>query len=102
MTDVESGYLSVVCRARDDIIPTREDNWMRKSAQQSWEYTGLIDWEFCSRQAVTQVTYSATIEKDLLREDTETVDLLRAASRRAIHEAERSSDAHALRLADIS
>src|SRR6266540_4578692 len=37
VTDVESGYLSVVCRARDDLIPTREDNWMRKSSQHSWE-----------------------------------------------------------------
>src|SRR4029077_12006655 len=102
MTDVESGYLSVVCRARDDIIHTREDNWMLKSAQHSWEYAGLVDWDFCNRQAATQVSYSATIEKDLLRDDTGTVDLLRGASRRAIHEAERSSDAHVLRLADIS
>ena len=37
VTDVESGYLSVVCRAKDDLLPSREDDWMRKSAQQSWE-----------------------------------------------------------------
>ncbi len=102
VTDVESGYLSVVCRAKDDPIPSREDNWMLKSAQHSWEYAGLIDWDFCNRQAVTRVPYSCTIEKNLLRDDIETVDLLRAASRRAIHEADRSSDAHILRLADIS
>ena len=102
VTDVESGYLSVVCRAQDDIIPSREDNWMLKSAQHSWEYAGLIDWDFCNRQAVTQIPYSATIEKDLLKGDTGTVDLLKALSRRAIHEAERSGDAHVLRLADIS
>jgi len=46
VTDVESGYLSVVCRAQGDIIPSREDNWMLKSAQHSWEYAGLIDWDF--------------------------------------------------------
>jgi hypothetical protein len=102
VTDVESGYLSVVCRARDEPIPTGEDNWMLKSAQHSWEYAGLIDWDFCNRQSVTQVSYSAEIENDLLRDDTGTVDLLRALPRRAIHEAERSSDAHVLRLADIS
>ena len=102
VTDVESGYLSVVCKAQDDIIPSREDNWMLKSAQHSWEYAGLIDWDFCNRQAVTQVPYSATIEKNLLRDDTGTVDLLKALSRRAIHEAERSTDAHVLRLADVS
>ena len=78
VTDVESGYLSVVCRAKDDLLPLREDDWMRKSAQSSWEYAGLIDWDFCSRQAVTQVSYSATIENNLLRDDTGTVDLLRA------------------------
>ena len=102
MTDVESGYLSVVCRARDDLLPSREDDWMRKSAQYSWEYACLIDWDFCNRQPVTHVPYSATIEKDLLRDDTGTVDLLRALSIRAIHEAEISSDAHVLRLADMS
>ena len=102
LTDVESGYLSVVCRARDEPIPTREDNWMLKSAQHSWEYAGLIDWDFCNRQAATHISYSAEIEKDLLRDDTETVDLLRALPRRVIRTAERSSDAHVLRLADVS
>jgi len=102
LTDVESGYLSAVCRAKDDLLPSREDDWMRKSAQQSWEYTGLIDWDFCSRQAVTQVPYSATIEKNLLKDDTGTIDLLRALPTRAIREAQTSSDAHVLRLADIS
>jgi len=99
---VESGYLSVVCRAKDDVLPSREDDWMRKSAQQSWEYSGLIDSDFCSRQAVTQVPYSATIENDLPRDDTGTIDLLRALPRRTIHEAEKPSDAHVLRLADVS
>src|SRR6476646_2003576 len=102
VTNVESGYLSVVCRAKDDVLPSREDDWMRKSAQQSWEYSGLIDSDFCSRQAVTQVPYSATVENDLPRDDTGTIDLLRALPRRTIHEAQRSSDAHVLRLADIS
>jgi 2-polyprenyl-3-methyl-5-hydroxy-6-metoxy-1,4-benzoquinol methylase len=102
VTDVESGYLSVVCRAKDDLLPSREDDWMRKSAQQSWEYAGLIDWDFCSRQALTQVPYSASTEKDLLRDDTGTIDLLRALPSKTIHQAERSSDAHVLRLADTS
>ena len=102
VTDVESGYLSVVCRAKDDLLPSREDDWMRKSAQQSWEYAGLIDWDFCSRQAVTQVRYSAAIESDLLRDDTETIDLWRALPSRTIHEAEKSNDGHVLHLADIS
>src|SRR6476660_6427054 len=102
VTNVESGYFSVVCRARDDPMPTRGDNWMLKSAQHSWEYTGLIDWNVCNRQEITHVPYSATIERDLLRDDTETVDLLRAASRRVIHKAESPRDAHVLRLANIS
>jgi 2-polyprenyl-3-methyl-5-hydroxy-6-metoxy-1,4-benzoquinol methylase len=101
MTDVDSGYLSVVCRAKDSPIPAREDKWMLKSAQGSWEYTGLIDWNSCSCQPLTQVPYSATIEKNLLRDDTGTVDLLRALLCRTIHEARKSGDAHVLRLADM-
>ncbi len=102
VTNVESGYLSVVCRAKDDLLPSREDDWMRKSAQQSWEYSGLIDSDFCSRQAVTQVAYSATVENDLLRDDTGTIDLLRALPSRTIHKAEKSNDGHILHLADVS
>jgi hypothetical protein len=75
---------------------------MLKSAQHSWEYAGLIDWDSCNRQAITNAPYSATVEKNLLRDDTGTVNLLRALSRRTIHEAERSSDAHVLRLAEMS
>jgi hypothetical protein len=75
---------------------------MLKSAQDSWEYAGLIDWDFCNRQSGTHVAYSATIEKGLLRDDTQTVDLLRALPATAIDKAERCSDAHVLRLADIS
>ena len=102
VTDVESGYLSVVCRATDDLLPAREDDWMRKSAQQSWEYAGLIDWDLCARQAVTKTPYSGIVEKNLLRDDTGTIDLLKALPVKAIHEAQKSSDAHVLRLADIS
>ena len=102
VTDVESGYLSVVCRADDDLLPSREDSWMRQSAGQSWEYAGVIDWDFCNRQAETHVPYFSKIEKNLVRDDTGTVDLLRALSHRAIHEADKSSDAHVLRLADVS
>ena len=101
MTDVESGYLSVICRAKDDLLPSREDDWMRKSAQQSWEYTGLIDWDFCNRQPVTQVPYSGSIENDLLRDDTATIDLLRALPSRTIYKAEKPDDAHVLHLADV-
>jgi 2-polyprenyl-3-methyl-5-hydroxy-6-metoxy-1,4-benzoquinol methylase len=102
LTDVESGYFSVVCRARDEPIPTREDNWMLKSAQHSWEYAGLIDWDFCNRQPLSQVPYSASIENDLLRADTGTIDVLRALPSRTIHEAEKSNDGHVLHLADVS
>jgi 2-polyprenyl-3-methyl-5-hydroxy-6-metoxy-1,4-benzoquinol methylase len=102
VTDVESGYLSVVCRAKDDLLPSREDDWMRKSAQQSWEYSGLIDWGFCSRQAVTEVPYSASIGNDLLKDDTGTIDLLRALPSRTIHQAAKPNDAHVLHLADVS
>lgn len=101
-TELQSGYLSVVCRARDDVLPTRDDHWMRKSVQWSWEHKDLIDWDFYGRQAVTQVPYSGTIEKNLFRDDTGTVDLLKAISARTICEAARSSDSHTLCLADVS
>ncbi len=101
-TDVESAYCSIVCRAQDDVLPTRDDAWMQKSAQHSWEYKGLIDWDLCRRQPVTQVAYSASIQADLLRQDIEALDLMKAIAAKSIDQAERSTDAHILRLADVS
>jgi len=101
-SDIESGYCSIVCRANDDVLPTGDDKWMKKSVEGSWESTGLVDWKYCDRQPESNVTYSDTVEKTLFRSDVETLDLFRALTARSIDRANRSSDAHILKLSDVS
>jgi len=101
-SDVESGYCSIVCRANDHVLPTGDDKWMGKSVAESWESTGLVDWKSCDRQPETDVTYSGSVEKALFRSDVETLDLFRALSARGIDRANRSCDAHILKLNDVS
>jgi Protein of unknown function (DUF1698) len=101
-SDIESGYCSIVCRANDDVIPTGDDKWMKKSVGESWESTGLVDWKYCDRQPETAVTYSSTVDKTLFRSDVETLDLFRALSARSLDRATDSRDAHILKLSDVA
>jgi SAM-dependent methyltransferase len=100
--NVESGYCSIVCRAQDDVLPTTNDRWMKKSASESWEYRDLIDWTFESRQSRSEVRYTAQVESALLRADTQTIHLQKAVDVKTIHRAATLADAHILRLADRS
>lgn len=102
VSDINSGYCSIVCRATEDVVATAGDNWMRRAAAESWEYKGLIDWEFYHRQPESSVSYSGSVARELFRSDIDAVDLWKAASSNQIHKADRSIDAHILKLADQS
>jgi SAM-dependent methyltransferase len=55
--DKPSGYLSVVCRAKDDVIAAGDDTWMPKAAEGSWEHVHRIDWPRASKQPVSSAGY---------------------------------------------
>jgi 2-polyprenyl-3-methyl-5-hydroxy-6-metoxy-1,4-benzoquinol methylase len=99
---LESGYCSIVCRARDDVLAAAGDEWMGKSARESWEYTGLIDWGMEARQGTTQMAYAGTVSPSLWRNDVDALDLARAVPERVVRRAEQPSDAHILKLDDVS
>jgi hypothetical protein len=102
VTDLESGYCSIVCRAQDAVLSSKDDDWMRNSARESWEYTGLIDWDLWNRQKTTNITYSGLVSASLLREDMDAIDLSKAVSEKVIRRPETTCDAHILRLSDTS
>jgi 2-polyprenyl-3-methyl-5-hydroxy-6-metoxy-1,4-benzoquinol methylase len=54
-TEKRSGYLSVLCRGIDQILPTTDDPWMADSAARSWEYEWLADWERVDSQPVSRI-----------------------------------------------
>lgn len=96
-----SGYLSVLCRAHDDVLDTRDDRWMTKSAKSSWEYCGLSDWKLVRSLPTSKIKYD--IDKKYFRDDIECIDLHEAVTQgKTILSAEQESDSHVLRLSDIS
>ena len=88
--DKPSGYLSVICRATDDVIPAEDDQWMRACASASWEYLWLVDWQRASDQPVSTIGC----------EREEGIDL--ALDLKSVGPAERPEDGHLLRLTDDS
>ena len=60
--DAPSGNLCVLCRATDEVVG---DSWMRRSAEQSWEYRSFTDWARADRQEVSHLTAKSTAPIEL-------------------------------------
>lgn len=58
-TGKPSGYLAILCRAVDRILPTEEDEWMSDSSNRSWEYDWLVDWEHAAAQPRSRIRAKA-------------------------------------------
>ena len=98
-----SGYLSVLCRAVDHILPTREDEWMAESAARSWEHRELADWKQAERQPLSDIKHTGQVDARYRRDDIDCIDLSRAVAQGAtVVGAPQGSDSHILRLADMS
>jgi 2-polyprenyl-3-methyl-5-hydroxy-6-metoxy-1,4-benzoquinol methylase len=102
VSDIESGYLSVVCRATDDVLATSDDRWMAKSARESWEYLDLVDWRRAVRQGTSDIAYTGKPYNEVVRSDTGTMHLTEAVRVKTVRRATHPQDAHVLRLTDQS
>jgi SAM-dependent methyltransferase len=101
VSDKPSGYISVACRAVDQPLLTSADNWMNRSARESWEYQGLIDWKRAAGNPVSRIEYNGNLERKCLRNDTGSMDLWRAINEiTSIGMGE--GDSHVLMLGDRS
>ena len=99
--DINTGYLSVVCRATDDILTDSDDNWINSSIQESWENVALCDEEMLSKQASSQILYRRTLEEDSISSDDQSIDLQREMEEREpVFSARQSADTHFLHLED--
>ncbi len=101
--DKPSGYVSVVCRAMNDVLPTTDDTWMAESARGSWEHNQLPNWELFNQQETSAIEYNGNAERQFYRTDVESLDLWEAVNNaRPFNLAERPDDSHTLRLSDKS
>ena len=94
---LDTGYLSVVCRA-DDAQPA--DRWAQGARRASWEFKGLYDAETAAAQPASDIAYASATLGD--GGGAEGLDLFAAANdpRRQVLRAQTLSDGHTLRLAD--
>lgn len=98
-----SGYISVLCEAVDDVLPTEDDRWMTASTRWSWEYNGLSDWKMTKRQPKSRIKCKNPINRRHFRDDIQCLDLSDAVRQdKPFLSAERESDSHILRLSDRS
>ncbi|HEX8070896.1 MAG TPA: methyltransferase domain-containing protein [Pyrinomonadaceae bacterium] len=99
--DRPSGYLSVICRAVDDVLPAAGDEWMRASAASSWEYRGLVRRAAARPPPRAVAAYAGARAPRFMRRETESLDLWAAVNgTRPLNAAARTQDAHVLLLSD--
>jgi len=111
-TGKRSGYLSLLCRAVDGILPSEGDEWMADSAARSWEYEWLVDWERADAQPISRIRASGdgprrcglgfSRRQRLTRKAPRAVDVTTAVEQQApIVVATSAADSHRLGLADL-
>ena len=101
--DKPARYMSVVCRAVDDVLPSRGDEWMARSAEHSWEHRGLTDWQKAKSQPLSSAVYRRPPHREAWRDDTGTLYLWKATE--TMREAPIPAgpgESHNLRLDDLA
>jgi 2-polyprenyl-3-methyl-5-hydroxy-6-metoxy-1,4-benzoquinol methylase len=97
--DKQAGYLSVVCRATDNIA-LASDDWAARAASGSWEYTALCDYRMLSSQKPAHISYRREWSGGL-RQDNCPINLSAALQEQEpVVRAERPEDSHILALQD--
>jgi 2-polyprenyl-3-methyl-5-hydroxy-6-metoxy-1,4-benzoquinol methylase len=101
LTDKPTGYLSLVCKAVDDVLPTAGDHWMRQSANNSWEHQTLPNWARGDSQPRSTIGYRQNQGKENFRPEFDALNLLKAAqSQPPLADGVRRQYSHILRLSD--
>ena len=99
--DINTGYLSVVCRATDSILAGSDDDWIAPSIQNSWENTALCDEVMLSKQSSSLIRYRKPLEREPNNSDDRSIDLQRAIkNQEPIISPAQSTDSHILHLKD--
>ena len=75
VADVTSGYLSVVCRVHDAVLPEGDETWMGRAIHESWEMTGLSDWQRAAQQPRSGIRYKKEPDTAFWRADGSGLDL---------------------------
>lgn len=101
IADVPTGYMSVVCRTVDDVLPAPTDHWMALAMQHSWEMNGLTNWDRAGAQKPSTIPYRANPARPMDSVTGQSIDLHAAVMDSASHvTAPAPCDTQYLRLSD--
>jgi SAM-dependent methyltransferase len=100
--DKPSGYLSMVCRATDDVLAMPDDTWMAQAARKSWEYIGLAGPDRMQSAPVSQIAYKHDINPAFVRPDGRSIDPWNAVGAMPPTTIAGEQDTHLLRLGDMT
>ncbi|HET7508965.1 MAG TPA: DUF1698 domain-containing protein [Solirubrobacterales bacterium] len=101
-TGKRSAYLSLLCRAVDEIVPDPGDEWMADSAARSWEYEWHTDWQRAAAQPISGIRDGRSPAARLLsrRRPPRRIDLTETVEAQPPLTAAPPSGSHTLRLGD--
>jgi SAM-dependent methyltransferase len=100
--DKPSGYLSIVCRATDDVLAMPDDTWMAQAARKSWEYIGLAGPDRMQSAPISQIAYKHDMNSAFVRPDGRSIDPWKAVGAMPPTMIAGEQDTHLLRLGDMT
>ncbi|MBJ7330696.1 MAG: DUF1698 domain-containing protein [Solirubrobacteraceae bacterium] len=100
---LRTGYMSILCRAQDDVVADPSDVFMHAVRDASWEHAGLTDWAAANSHPVSTIRQLDKPAGAVQRPGTDAIDLWATVLEQPAQGlVDDPSLAHTLRLADQS
>jgi SAM-dependent methyltransferase len=97
---IRTGYMSVLCRAHDEILSSDGDEYLAALALNSWEFAGLTDWATAHAHPRSVIRAFPPYDGVVQRDDLDAIDLWATAQNQPSVGRVGPGDSHQLRLAD--
>jgi SAM-dependent methyltransferase len=97
---LHTGYVSILCRAVDDVVPTAGDEWMRHAALASWEHRGIPNWTRAATNPLSEIQHVGSRAGLVQRPGMDAIDVWASVQNLPSATAASPMDTHLLRLAD--
>jgi 2-polyprenyl-3-methyl-5-hydroxy-6-metoxy-1,4-benzoquinol methylase len=97
---LRTGYMSILCRASDGLLPTSGDDYLQALQQHSWEYNSLTDWAAVESHPRSSIGFTGPYDGVVQRGDVDAIDLWASVQNQPGHGPAQARDAHQLHLAD--
>lgn len=98
---LRTGYMSVLCQAREELLPTDGDWYLQALKEHSWEWATLTDWVAADRHPRSAITAAAPYDGVVRRDDLDAIDLWASVQSQPSHGPAVARDAHQLHLVDV-